>query len=120
MKIKIFSLKFILLGFMAGLVNGLLGSGGGTLLVPGMSFLLGLEEHKSHATAISIILPLALISSLIYIKHGIIVWNITLKIMLGGMVGGYIGAKLLSKLPSYLLRKIFAIFMIIAAIRMVF
>ncbi|QEK12404.1 sulfite exporter TauE/SafE family protein [Crassaminicella thermophila] len=120
MKKKMFTLKFILLGFIAGLINGLLGSGGGTILVPGMFFLLDIEEHKAHATAISVILPLALVSAFIYIKHGVIVWNITFKIMIGGILGGYIGANLLSKIPGNLLRKIFAIFMIIAAIRMVF
>ncbi|MCT4605331.1 MAG: sulfite exporter TauE/SafE family protein [Marinisporobacter sp.] len=120
MKKNIFTLKFILLGFTAGLINGLFGSGGGTLLVPGMFFLLGIEQHKSHATTISVILPLALISSFVYMTQGMIVLDVTLKIILGGMIGGYLGAKLLSKLPSYLLRKVFAIFMIIAAIRMVF
>ncbi|WZL74580.1 sulfite exporter TauE/SafE family protein [Clostridiaceae bacterium 35-E11] len=117
---KIFSLRLVLLGFIAGVVNGLFGSGGGTLLVPGMFFLLGISEHKSHATAISIILPLALVSSFIYIRHGIIVWDVTLKIVLGGIIGGYIGANLLPKIPEGILRKIFAVFMIVAALRMVF
>ncbi|WP_243116518.1 sulfite exporter TauE/SafE family protein [Marinisporobacter balticus] len=120
MKKKIFTFKFILLGITTGLVNGLFGSGGGTILILGMFFLLDIDEHKAHATAISIILPLALVSTFIYMKHGIIVWPVTLKIMTGGILGGYIGAKLLSKIPEYLLRKIFAVFMIIAAIRMVF
>lgn len=117
---KKFSLKFILLGIVTGLVNGLFGSGGGTILVPGMFFLLGLTEHKAHATAISVILPLAFISTAIYLKHGIIVWDVTIKIIIGGIVGGYIGAKLLNKIPENILRKSFAVFMIIAALRMVF
>ena len=120
MKKKIFNLKFVLLGLVTGLVNGLFGSGGGTILVPGMFFLLGVSEHKAHATAISIILPLALISTTIYLKHGIIVWDVTLKIIIGGILGGFIGAKLLNRIPERILRKVFAIFMIIAAIRMVF
>lgn len=117
---KVFSFKLILLGCITGLVNGLFGSGGGTILVPGMFFLLGISEHKAHATAISVILPLALVSSFIYIKHGIIVWDVTLKIVTGGAIGGYIGAKLLPKIPEAMLRKIFAVFMIVAALRMVF
>jgi len=115
-----FNVQFILLGFITGLVNGVFGSGGGTILVPGMFFLLGVTEHKAHATAISVMLPLSLISTIVYLKHGIIVWDVTLKVIIGGVVGGFIGAKLLNKVPEKILRKVFAIFMIIAAIRMVF
>ncbi|MBS3995652.1 MAG: sulfite exporter TauE/SafE family protein [Alkaliphilus sp.] len=112
-------IKFVLLGLITGLVNGLFGSGGGTILVPGLFFLFGIAEHKAHATAISVILPLALISTIVYMKNGIIVWDITLKVIAGGVIGAFIGAKLLNKIPEKILRKAFAIFMIVAAIRMV-
>lgn len=117
---KVSTGKFLLLGFTTGLVNGLFGSGGGTILVPGLFFVFGIEEYKAHATALSVILPLALVSTFIYMRSGIILWNVSLKVISGGLIGGYIGARLLSKIPDHLLRKIFAIFMIIAAIRMVF
>ncbi len=119
MKKSIFSIKLILLGFITGLVNGLFGSGGGTVIVPGMFFILGVEEHKAHATAISIILPLTIVSMFVYFRHGIIAWDVTYKVALGGIIGGYIGAKLLNRIPSHLLRKGFAIFMILASLRMV-
>ncbi|HQO42844.1 MAG TPA: TSUP family transporter, partial [Bacillota bacterium] len=44
-------LKTALIGFAAGLVNGIFGSGGGTILVPCLVFLMGIEDHKAHATA---------------------------------------------------------------------
>lgn len=113
-------IKIYMLGIFTGLLNGLFGSGGGTLLVPGMIFLLGIEEHRAHATTISVILPLAIVSTYIYYKSGIMSLGITLKVAIGGVVGGYIGAKLLNKIPSSVLRKIFAVFMMIAAFRMVF
>lgn len=116
---KSFSFKLLLLGLVSGVMNGLFGAGGGTILVPGMFFLLNVSQHKSHATAIAIILPLTLVSAFIYIQHGIIVWDVTLKVILGGVVGSYIGARLFSRIPDHLLRKAFGIFMIIAAIRMV-
>ncbi|AFS78056.1 putative permease [Gottschalkia acidurici 9a] len=113
-------LKILFIGLITGIVNGLFGSGGGTIVVPALVFLLHIEDHKSHATAISIILPLTIISTFIYFRNGIIDFKVALIIASGGIIGGYIGAKLLNKVPRSMLRKIFGLFMIIAGLRMVF
>lgn len=112
-------LKYAVIGVITGAANGLFGSGGGTIAVPAMVLLLGAEEHKAHATAISIILPLTLISAFFYITNHYVDWGLTLKVTLGGVAGGYVGAKLLNICPSNILRKIFAVFMMIAAFRMI-
>ncbi|HLS54069.1 MAG TPA: TSUP family transporter, partial [Tissierellaceae bacterium] len=38
--------KLISIGLVAGLINGLFGSGGGTIVVPALVFIMGLEDHK--------------------------------------------------------------------------
>lgn len=114
------ALKIAAIGLMTGLFNGLFGSGGGMIVVPALSLLLGVEEHDAHATALSIILPLTIVSIFIYVRNGIVDWNLTWKVALGGAMGGYIGARLLPIVPSGILRKIFAVFMIGAAVRMIF
>ncbi len=111
-------IKYIIIGLLTGIANGLFGSGGGTIAVPAMVLMLGLEEHKAHATAISIILPLTLISAFFYISNHFVDWKLTLYVTLGGVVGGYIGAKLLNICPTSILRKIFGAFMIFGALRM--
>lgn len=113
------NIKTILIGSVTGVVNGLFGSGGGTIIVPALVFLIGLEEHKAHATAILIILPLSIVSTIVYFTHGIIRFDIAIIVTLGGIIGGFIGARLLNKIPNNILRKIFGIFMIIAAIKLV-
>jgi len=112
-------LKCMLIGIVTGTANGLFGSGGGTIAVPAMVLLLGAEEHKAHATAISVILPLTVVSAFLYLKSDFINWDLTVRVMLGGIVGGYIGAKLLHICPANILRKIFGLFMILAAFRMI-
>lgn len=112
-------IKFIIIGIATGIANGLFGSGGGTIAVPAMVLLLKEEEHKAHATAIAIILPLSIVSALLYLSNNFVNWELTVKVMLGGIIGGYIGAKLLNICPSHILRKVFAVFMIAAAIRMI-
>ncbi len=108
------------IGFGAGLINGLLGSGGGVILVTSLVFLYKLQDHKAHATAISIILPLSVISALVYIKAGISSIEATLWVTSGSVLGAYFGSKLLNRLSINFIRKLFGIVMIIAAIRMMF
>ena len=55
------------IGLVTGFANGLFGSGGGTIVVPAMERFLGEEEHKAHATAIAVILPLSLLSLGVYL-----------------------------------------------------
>jgi len=112
-------IKYIATGLVTGAANGLFGSGGGTIAVPAMVLLLGADEHKAHATAIFIILPLTIVSAFFYINGNFVDFGLTYKVVLGGLVGGYIGARLLAICPADLLRKIFAGFMIIAGLRMI-
>ncbi len=57
-----------IIGIATGMANGLFGSGGGTIVVPAMVYLLDADDHTAHATAISVILPLTLVSAFFYIK----------------------------------------------------
>ena len=108
-----------IIGFVAGMLNGLCGSGGGTILVPSLVFFAKVKNHNAHATAIAVILPLTIISSFIYSKFGIVDINTTIMVTIGTIIGAFIGSNLLTKLPIKLLKKIFGTFLIIAAIRMV-
>ncbi|MGL5756153.1 MAG: sulfite exporter TauE/SafE family protein [Paraclostridium sp.] len=115
-----FNFKNSIIGAVTGFVNGVFGSGGGTLLVPILNNILKIEEHKSHATALSIIVFLTTASSVIYISQGTYDFNITFKVAIGSTIGGIVGAKILCKLTGRFLRISFGLIMVIAAIRMVF
>ena len=90
------------IGLVTGFANGLFGSGGGTIVVPAMERFLGEEEHKAHATAIAVILPLSLLSLGVYLWKADLgaVWRIALWASAGGLVGGFVGAKLLQRVSG--------------------
>lgn len=115
-----FNIKNTIIGAFTGFINGIFGSGGGTLLVPILNNILNVEEHKSHATALAIIIFLSTASSAIYISKGTYDITLTIQAAIGSIIGGIIGAKLLSKVTGRFLRISFGVIMIIAALRMVF
>jgi uncharacterized membrane protein YfcA len=114
------SKKIIPIGLVVGIANGLFGAGGGTLLVPALQKFLKLDTHKSHATALAVILPLSVVSAIIYIWGVDVNWWAVLFVSAGGVVGGVIGAKLLKKLAAWWVNIIFGVFLAIGAVRMLF
>ncbi len=78
-------IKKIIIGIVTGFINGLFGSGGGTIAVPAFQKLLGIEPHKSHATVIALILPLSIISAFVYLRKVDIEWAGVLWVSIGGI-----------------------------------
>lgn len=111
-------MKSAIIGVITGILNGFFGAGGGTILVPSMERFLKTEEHKAHATAIAVILPLCVISAFLYVRNIEIIWKTVLFVSIGGVAGGYIGAKLLGKISKKWLHIIFGGFMILAGVKM--
>jgi uncharacterized membrane protein YfcA len=107
-------------GMIAGFFNGLFGSGGGTIIVPFLEKFLKLNPQKSHATAIFIIYGFTLVSLLCYGFSHKPDYATALMVSVGGVAGGFLGAKLLGRLSFASIHKIFGVFMLIAAGRMVF
>jgi len=118
MKFSRLTLLFTI-GVVTGLVNGLLGIGGGTILIPSMVFLLGISQHKAHGTSLAVILPTTVASSVVYGLNNNLNYMIALKVITGSMLGGYLGARLMNRIPANRLRQFFGLFMFLAGLRMV-
>lgn len=108
----------VICGVVTGLVNGLFGGGGGMIVVPFLLFVLNYETKSAHATAILIILPLSVVSTLIYATFKTLSLNIALPVSIGVTIGGLIGAFLLSKLSSKWVVIIFSLIMMVAGGKM--
>lgn len=112
--------KQIVIGLITGLLNGLFGAGGGSVLVPAMELFLDIDEKKSHATAIAVILLLSAVSSVFYLKNGFFDGKLWLFLTIGGMAGGLVGAKVLSRISKSSLKIIFGGIIMITAIKLLF
>ena len=100
-----------------GLINGLLGAGGGMLAVPLLEKQ-GLSPRQSHATSIAVILPLSIFSAVLYYTSGRVQISDAMPYIPFGIIGALIGAWLLPRISGTLLKRIFGIFMIWAAVRL--
>ena len=103
--------KNILAGSAVGVVNGLLGGGGGMVAVPAL-ISAGLEERRAHATAIAVILPVCLASALVYLFYGLLPFESFLPVAIGTFLGGIFGANALKNLSSRTVTFLFAAFML--------
>lgn len=112
--------KKIILGIIAGIICGLFGTGGGLILLPAYIYMLKLDSKKSRGTSLSCMLVMVIVSSIFYSKNKYIDWNLGVLCAIGGIIGGYFGAKILNKIPDYILKIVFVIFLIYYSIKILF
>ena len=110
----------IFAGLFIGAVNGLFGAGGGMLAVPCLTYIGSLDEKSAHATAIALILPLCLVSSIAYGVGASFENGVILPTVLGVTIGGVLGAVLLKKLSSDVVSFLFYALMLFAGLKMMF
>ena len=109
-----------LIGLLAGTMGGMVGIGGGLIIVPAMVYLLGADQRVAQGTSIAIMLPpIGLFAAINYYKAGYINIKYAAIIAVTFMLGGYIGSKIAIALPEAVVKKIFAVFLVITAVRMV-
>lgn len=111
---------FVLLGIFAGVISGTLGLGSGTVIIPALVLLCGFEQKSAQGTALAVMVPMALVGALRYWKNPEIEMNALVigLIICGALVGTLAGTELAGRLPSYVLRKVFAVVLVIVAVKM--
>ena len=111
------SLKNGVQGIAVGLVNCVFGAGGGMLAVPLLKKS-GLDQKSAHANAVAVILPITVISAILYIVKGKVALSDSFTYIPTGLIGAVIATFALKKISNKWLRRIFGGFMIYAGIRL--
>ena len=111
------NLMTVLSGVSIGFVNGLLGAGGGIIAVPILKRL-GLERKEAHANAVAVILPVTLLSAVLYLLKGYVSLADSFVFIPGGLVGSLMGTYCLKKISPVWLKRIFGGFMVYAGVRL--
>ena len=102
-------------GFLAGILAGLFGVGGGILFVPALALGLGLTQVHAEATSLLAILPTAAAGAWQQSRYGNVRWRAALLIGLGSVGGVVPGVLVVHSLSEDVLRRLFAVFMLVVA-----
>jgi len=112
---------FLLIGLGAGVLSGLFGIGGGVVIVPALIFIARMQPQSATGTSLAaLLLPVGALGAWEYYKTGNLEVGAGLLVALGLFVGAGIGARFSLQLSPAGLRRAFAVFLALIAVRMWF
>jgi uncharacterized protein len=116
----------LMVGLLAGMLGGVVGVGGGIVIVPALVYFLGFDQHTAQGTSLGLImLPVGILGFLQYYyscqKAGTpISFNVIGILAIAFVVGSFFGSKIALSVPQDILKKCFAILLVVVAIKMLF
>lgn len=111
-----FAAVCVAVGLLAGLLSGLFGVGGGTVIVPLLVLALKFDQRLAAGTSLAAIVPTAIVGVISYAVHGSVAWIPALLLAAGAVVGAQIGTWLLPKVSQNALRWGFIGFLVIVIV----
>jgi uncharacterized membrane protein YfcA len=111
-------LGLVALGLFAGALAATLGVGGGIIFVPVLVSVFGFGQLEAQGTSLAIIVPTTLIATIAHARGGRVMWRVVAVVATGGVFAAIAGANLAQSMDEAVLRQIFAVVLVILAVRM--
>ncbi len=105
----------ILIGFFSGIISGM-GVGGGMILIPALTMLLGVNQHTAQTINLVYFVPTAVVALIVHIKNKNVKFS-ALPMIITGIPCSLLGAYIAVRLSSSVLSKCFAVFIFICGVR---
>jgi|AntRauTorcE11897_2_1112592.scaffolds.fasta_scaffold00001_22 uncharacterized membrane protein YfcA len=106
---------YLLIGLLSGVLAGM-GMGGGTILIPALTILMGVSQHFSQSINLVSFVPMAIIAIIIHFKNHLINYKIVLPVLALALVGAFFGATLANDVSADLLKTIFGVFLVVIGV----
>lgn len=114
-------LILLLIGLFAGVLSGVIGIGGGIVIVPALVYFIGFSQRTAQGTSLAILLlPIGLLGVIQFYKAGYVDVKVTAVIALAFFIGSYFGSRIALTISQDVLKKGFAVLLILIAIKMLF
>jgi len=109
-----------LIGLLGGIASGLFGVGGGVIFVPLLIIFFNFNPHLAIGTSLAAIIPTALAGAFRHFAAKSIDFQTAAVLILFAVLGAWFGAGLSLRLDIVLLRKAYALFLLVVAARLFF
>jgi uncharacterized membrane protein YfcA len=106
-------------GGLVGVLSGLLGVGGGTILVPILTILFGIEQHQAQGVSLFMIIPTAIAGAWTHWRLGHVETRLVPPIAAASVIAAVAAAALANRLPAQVLRVAFGALLVWMGLRMV-
>ena len=114
-------LILLLIGLFAGVLSGVIGIGGGIVIVPALVYFIGFSQRTAQGTSLAILLlPIGLLGVIQFYKAGYVDVKVTAVIAVAFFIGSYFGSRIALNVSQEILKKCFAVLLIIIAVKMLF
>lgn len=112
-------LILLIIGLAAGLVSGVLGIGGGIIIIPMLVGFLGYTQKDAQGTSLGLLLlPIGILAVMNYYKAGHVNLKAVGIMVVTFVIGSYLSSLYAVNLPEGILKKVFAIFLILYALKL--
>ena len=112
-------LLFVAIGLGAGVLSGMFGIGGGIVIVPALMFVAKMKPVVATGTSLgALLLPVGALGAWEYYRRGNLDIRASLFVALGLVGGAWVGARLAQQISSATLQRMFAVFLVIIAVRL--
>lgn len=110
-----------LIGFVAGVMGGMFGVGGGLIMIPALIYFMKYSQHMAQGTSLAAMIPpIGILAAYEYYRSGNVNIPVALIIAAGFIFGGFLGAKLAVPIDDALLKKIFGVLLLLVSLDMIF
>ena len=94
------------IGLLAGTMGGMLGVGGGVILIPGMVFLMGVEQHTAQGVSLAVISAMALVGTVTHYRQENVRLKVALWIIPAAVIFSFVGGMVADMLDASILRQL--------------
>lgn len=114
-------MPFVLLGIVAGVLSGIIGIGGGIIIVPSLIYFFKFSQQQAQGTTLALLVPpIGILAAWTYYKQGFVDLKTAGLIVIGFFIGALFGAIYSTHISADLLRKVFAVILVLVGIKMFF
>jgi uncharacterized membrane protein YfcA len=109
----------LLIGFMAGVLSGLVGVGGGIIIVPGLVLIMGFSQQQAQGTSLGLLLlPVGILAVINYYNKGYVDMKVVGIMAVAFVLGGWAGSKLALQISELAVKRVLAVVLFYSAFKM--